>query len=376
VIVLRIPRLSLPIPGLIDRYIVRTCMEKYALVLTAFWAIFVLVSFMDLFDDVQQNHVKGIVVFHYYMFSTPTIAHLLTPVAVLVAVLITFGVMARYNEITAMKAAGLSIYRIVFPALALSALICFGMFEVAEYLLPPLNKRANQDHNVIKGRPPQSSSSNEHRWILGSDGRIYNFDYLQRGDALGGVPTSLYGLSIYDVDPARWQLRDRLYAARAVWNSVGYNLERGWRWTFLPRPAFREFAEARTRDIEGPSYFAREERESETMSFAELRTHIVTLEKLGLDVTRLRVELHRKIAYPMVSLIMAMIAIPFAFVVARRGALYGVAASVVIAIVYWAMIGIFSALGDNARLPPLLAAWAPNILFGTTALYFLFTLDT
>jgi LPS export ABC transporter permease LptG/LPS export ABC transporter permease LptF len=376
VIVLRIPRLSLPIPGLIDRYIVRTCMEKYALVLTAFWAIFVLVSFMDLFDDVQQNHVKGIVVVHYYMFSTPTIAHLLTPVAVLVAVLITFGVMARYNEITAMKAAGLSIYRIVFPALALSALICFGMFEVAEYLLPPLNKRANQDHNVIKGRPPQSSSSNEHRWILGSDGRIYNFDYLQRGDALGGVPTSLYGLSIYDVDPASWQLRDRLYAARAVWNSVGYNLERGWRWTFLPRPAFREFAEARTREIEGPNYFAREERESETMSFAELRTHIVTLEKLGLDVTRLRVELHRKIAYPMVSLIMAMIAIPFAFVVARRGALYGVAASVVIAIVYWAMIGIFSALGDNARLPPLLAAWAPNIMFGTTALYFLFTLDT
>ncbi len=112
------------------------------------------------------------------------------------------------------------------------------------------------------------------------------------------------------------------------------------------------------------------------MSFAELRTHIVTLEKLGLDVTRLRVELHRKIAYPMVSLIMAMSAIPFAFVVARRGALYGVAASVVIAIVYWAMIGIFSALGDNARLPPLLAAWAPTIMFGTTALYFLFTLDT
>ena len=159
VVVVRIPRLSLPIPGLIDRYIVRTYIAQYALVLTAFWAIFVLVSFMDLFDDIQQNKVKGMVVFHYYTFFTPSIAHLLTPVAVLVAVLITFGVMARHNEITAMKAAGLSIYRIVFPALALSALICFGMFEVAEYLLPPLNKRANQDKNVIKGRPPQSSST-------------------------------------------------------------------------------------------------------------------------------------------------------------------------------------------------------------------------
>jgi LPS export ABC transporter permease LptG len=306
----------------------------------------------------------------------PYLVHLLTPVAILVTVLITFGVMARHNEITAMKAAGLSIYRIVLPALGLSALLCLGMFEFAEYLLPPLNKLAFQDKNVIKGRPPQSSSTNEHRWIMGSDGRMYNFDYLQRADALGKVPTSLYGLSIYDVDAATWQLRDRLYAARAVWNGVGYNLERGWRWSFQPKASFHDFTEARTRDIEGPTYFAREERDSDTMSFGELRTHIGTLEKLGLDVTKLRVELHRKIAFPMVSLIMTMIGIPFAFVVARRGALYGVAASVLIAIVYWATLAIFGALGDNALLPPLLAAWAPNILFGTTALYFLFTLET
>ena len=112
------------------------------------------------------------------------------------------------------------------------------------------------------------------------------------------------------------------------------------------------------------------------MSFGELRAQIATLEKLGLDVTKLRVELHRKVAWPMVSLIMTMIGIPFAFVVARRGALYGVAASVLIAIVYWATLAIFDALGNNALLSPVLAAWAPNILFGTTALYFLFTLET
>jgi len=376
VVVVRIPRLGLPIPGLIDRYVVRTYVGKYALVLSAFWAIYVLVSFMDLFDDVQQNKVKGIVVFHYYTFFTPSIVHLLTPVAVLVAVLITFGVMARHNEITAMKAAGLSIYRIVLPALALSAAICFAMFELSEYLLPPLNKRADQDMNVIKGRPPQSSSTNEHRWIMGSDGRLYNFEYLQTGDEVGAVPPSLYGLSIYDVDPANWQLRDRLYAARAVWNGMGYHLERGWRWTFAPQAVFREFTEARTREIEEPRYFMREDRASDTLSFGELRDHIASLEKLGLDVTRLRVELHRKIAFPLVSLIMTMIGIPFAFVVARRGALYGVAASLLIAIVYWATLAIFGALGDNALLPPFLAAWAPNILFGTTALYFLFTLET
>ena len=101
---------------------------------------------MDLFDDVQQNKVKGIVVVHYYAFFTPSIAHLMTPVAVLVAVLITFGVMARHNEITAMKAAGISIYRVIAaragPVARSSA---SGCSRLAEYLLPPLNKVANQD---------------------------------------------------------------------------------------------------------------------------------------------------------------------------------------------------------------------------------------
>jgi lipopolysaccharide export LptBFGC system permease protein LptF len=259
-------------------------------VLTAFWAIFLL-ALLDLFDDVQQNKVKSSWPTTTRSF-TPSIVHLLTPVAVLVAVLITFGVMARLQRDHGHEGGAQHLpHRL--PALTLSALICFGMFEAAEYLLPTSTKNGKQV-NVIKGKPPQSSNTNEHRWILGSDGRVYNFDYLQRGDALGNVPTSLYGLSIYDVDPATWQLRDRLYAARAVWNSVGYNLERGWRWTFLPRPTFHEFAEARTQYIEGPSYFAREERASETMSFGELRAHIGTLEA-GV-VTKLRVELHRKIA--------------------------------------------------------------------------------
>ena len=112
------------------------------------------------------------------------------------------------------------------------------------------------------------------------------------------------------------------------------------------------------------------------MSFAELKRHILSLETLGLDVTKLRVELHRKLSFPTVALVMTLLGIPFAFVVARHGALYGVAISLIIAIVYWAVLAIFEALGNNAYLPAALAAWAPNLLFGATGLYFLFTLET
>jgi lipopolysaccharide export LptBFGC system permease protein LptF len=164
---------------------------------------------------------------------------------------------------------------------------------------------------------------------------------------------------------------------RASWNGVGYTLDRSWRRKFGNEGTFKESVqEVRVRDLEPPGYFAKEERESDTLSFQELKAHISSLESLGVDVTKLRVELHRKVAFPVVSVIMTLIGVPFAFVVARKGALYGIAISVVIAIVYWASLAIFETLGSSAYLPPSLAAWTANVLFGASGLYFLFSLET
>src|SRR5207245_6261208 len=121
---------------------------------------------------------------------------------------------------------------------------------------------------------------------------------------------------------------------------------------------------------------SQENRESETLSFGELRSHIESLEAKGLDVVKLKVQLHRKIAFPLVSLVMAFLGVPFAFVVARRGALYGIAGSILLAIFYYVCLAVFESLGNNALLPPSLAAWAPNIIFGATGLYLLLTLET
>jgi lipopolysaccharide export LptBFGC system permease protein LptF len=252
-----------------------------------------------------------------------------------------------------------------------------------EFVLPYTNRIAAMDYNVIKGRPPRSSSQLDRRWILGSDNRFYNYDFLSEKKAAVGLAEgrvrqefSLYGLRVYNVDPESWEMRDVLFATQAVWNGQGYDLERGWRRGLVPRAAFKSFAAARTRDLEPPSYFTREERPSDTMSFPELRAHIASLEALGFDTLKLQVQLHRKLAFPMAAVVMILLGIPFSFVVGRRGALYGVATSLVVAIVYWAVMETFQALGDNAILPPSLAAWAPNLIFGATGLYLLLNLDT
>ena len=376
VLVLRIPRLSLPLPGILDRYVARAWTGHFLLVLAAFWSLFVLVNFMDLFDEIQTNKIKGVIVVRYYAFFSPGILHLLTPVGVLVAVLITYGVMSRRNEITALKAGGISVYRAAGPVLALGAAVCLAMFGASEYVLPPMSREATRYLNVIKGRPAQSSSVESHRWVVGSDGRLYNYDYIGPEGVRHRDRITLYGLAIYDVDPKLWQLRDILYVASAAWNGMSYDVERGWRRAFGERPSFHELSRARTREIEPPSYFGQETHAADTLRFQELRAHIASLEAVGVDVVPLRVQLHHKLAYPFVCVVMTLLGIPFSFVVARRGALYGIGASILIAIVYWACLTVFETLGNTARLPPSLAAWAPNIIFGALALYLVLNLET
>jgi len=395
VVVVRIPRLHLRFPSILDRYIARAWINYFLLVMMAFISIYVLAEFMDLFDDIQHNHVKGKVVLHYYAFHIFQIVFTVAPIAVLVSVLITLGILARRNEITAMKAGGISVYRAAGAVLAMGLLASLSLYGMQEFMLPETNKAASLDFNVIKGRPPQSSDQFDRRWILASDDRFYNYDYMverprsHRGRAateLDGEDFSLYGFSIYDVDPRSWELRERLYAARANWDpsSRTYDLERGWRLSLGDHVVYRRFNAERVRaigetpggEIEAPDYFKREDRPSDTMGFGELARHISELEERGFDVAKLRVQLHRKLAFPMVGLIMTILGIPFSFVVARRGALYGIGVSIVIGIVYWAFLGIFEALGNNAALAPALAAWAPNLLFGAAGLYLLLTLDT
>jgi LPS export ABC transporter permease LptF/LPS export ABC transporter permease LptG len=394
-IVLRIPRITIRFPTLLDRYIARGYLGYLLLVVAAFVSIFLLAHFMDLFDDIQQNHVRGRVVLHYYLFYTVAIVHIVSPVAVLVAVLVTFGVLARRNEVTAMKAGGLSVYRIAAPLVVMGLLASASLFALQEFVLPTTNRIADQDFNVIKGRPAQASSFLDRRWILASDGRFYNYDYLveRRNPAEAGARTtgereefSLFGLSVYDIDPKSWELREHLYTRRASWNgpAYGYDLDPGHRLTLKPSLRFKSFEATRVRalgrepggELEPPTYFKREHKPYETMTFDELRRHIASVEAMGFDAVPLRVQLHRKLSFPMVGLIMTLLGVPFSFVVARRGALSGIGISIVIAILYWACLGTFEALGNNAILPPALAAWAPNLLFGAAGLYLMLTLET
>ena len=112
------------------------------------------------------------------------------------------------------------------------------------------------------------------------------------------------------------------------------------------------------------------------MSYSELRDYVSALQAGGFNVVPYVVSLHRKLAFPFVTLVMTLIAVPFAVTMGRSGALYGIGAGIVLAILYWILISVFGAIGSAGLVTPLLAAWAPNILFASAALYLVLTVRT
>jgi lipopolysaccharide export LptBFGC system permease protein LptF len=138
---------------------------------------------------------------------------------------------------------------------------------------------------------------------------------------------------------------------------------------------YAPFEQARL-PLPAASYFRTEAPEPDRMTAAELRAYIDELKASGYAVLEYEVALHRKFAFPLVTLVMTLIAVPFAVTTGKRGALYGIGLGIALALVYWTAISVFAALGASGVLPPALAAWAPNLLFGATAAFLLLTVRT
>jgi LPS export ABC transporter permease LptG len=289
------------------------------------------------------------------------------------AALAAFGLLDRTNQVTALKACGVSVYRLAAPVFICAAILSGFLFLLQDYVLPFANQKQDNLRSQIKGRVTRTFYHPERQWIFGEKPRLFNY---MRYDSSRG---EFAQLSIYDLDIAENRCKSRIYASRATWDSQrkGWVLSKGFKRDFEnPAQGISAFDTLFLPLPETPAYFSKEVKESTKMQYAELRSYIQGLQQAGFDVEELRVELHRKISFPVVSIIMALIGIPFAFSTGRKGTLHGVALSILIGMIYWGAFGVFEVMGASRMLAPVLAAWAPNLLFGTGGLYMLLTIRT
>jgi LPS export ABC transporter permease LptF/LPS export ABC transporter permease LptG len=361
-------------PRLMDIYLLRRFFSYFFLLMLAFIFLFEAFTFFELLDDIARHRIAFLVVVDYFRYLTPYLSYQLAPLAALVATLVTIGVMSKNNEIVACKASGISLYRLAGPILLAGIILASTMILLDDTFLPYANQRQDALRNQIKGRPAQTYAQPQ-RWIFGDNAKVYNYDLFDPNQNLFG------GLSVLEIDPATFEIRRRVFAARAQWSDAQnlWVLEGGWVRDFAGG-SVAKYEPFNVKDLpeltEPPSYFHREVRQAYQMNWAELRRYAANLQKAGFDVSPLLVQWHRKLAFPLIAPISMLLAFPFAFLVGTRGAVGGVAVGVAIGILYWLGAELLTAMGGVGQLPPFLAGWAPDIIFFFLGLYFFFKMPT
>lgn len=367
-------------PRILDGYVLREFTNVFVLVLSGFVLLMLVFTFFELVGDILRNHIPLTTVGAYLVNLTPSMIYSIAPLAVLIAVLVTFGVLNRNSEIVAMKATGISLYRLVIPIVSISAILALSLFLFDQFYLPQANRRQEQLRSTIKGRPPQTFLHPEQKWIFGQQdpggpGRIFYYQFFDPDR------NEFANLSVFEFDPHTFALSRRLFAGKVFWDADkgSWRFQNGWERKFSGsnQTEYREFINTTFPEIrEEPSYFKKESLQSQEMNFGQLESYIRDLRQSGFDTMRLRVALWHKLAYPLVAIIMAVLAIPFALSMGRRGSLTGIAVAIAVALAYWVIDGLFGAMGNVNYLPAPLAAWSSDVLFGLAGGYLLLRTPT
>jgi LPS export ABC transporter permease LptF/LPS export ABC transporter permease LptG len=366
---------SVSFPTLLDDYVLRDFFVYLGMILSTFLVLVLVFTLFELLGDILRNKVPPLVVAEYLINVTPYLLYNVAPLVMLLAVLVTFGLMQRSNEITAIKATGTSVYRIITPVIVAAAVLAAGLFFADQFYLPHTNKRQEALHNQIKGKPAQTYLRPDRKWIFGQNSDIYYYQFFDTDhDQFGNV-------TVFQLDRPSFTITRRIHADRARWddNLNRWIYEKGWDRSLNVAAIvnYHPFEVATFPSLpETPSYFKKEVKQYTEMNYGELHNYIRDLQQSGFDVVRLRVELNKKLSYPLITLIMAILAIPFSLSAGKKGAITGVAVAVGIAVFYTVVSRLFEAMGDLSQLPPALAAWSPDLIFVLVGGYLILKVPT
>ncbi len=352
----------LRVARIIDAYMNRMFLINLAVTTAVLLSMVNLFTFFEIVDNVYENGIAAPTVISYFIFLQPHIIILLVPIAVLITTLMTFGLLVRSNQLIAFNSVGISVFRVALPVLMATAAVCGSLFLAQEYVLPEANLQQDILRKTIQGRPVQTVHPGRN-WIFGENNSLYNYRQFR------AQRNSFAELSVYKLRIKGGGLESQTYAESARWEprSRQWVLNNGWHRDYV-NGSFESFESRQFDYPEHPDYFSEEIKESSKMTYSELKVYINDLKTGGFEVNHLQTELFKKISVPVVSLIMVIIGVPFSLTLGKRGAFLGVAAGIFIGIIYWGALGFFDVLGANGLLAPQLAAWGPNLLFGSGGL--------
>jgi lipopolysaccharide export system permease protein len=356
---------------IITRYLLKEFFTLFFISLLAFLLIYLVIDFFGKIDKFLEAGVSLRVTLIYFLYQTPFILQQMVPIAVLISVMLMLGIMNKHNEILALKNSGLSLFNLSYPLIVASLFIGIGSFFLAESFVPITSARANYIWATqVKKTSTQGTYTLSRLWFRGKDSiyqiRTYN-----------GKKKTIEGLSIFFFDKD-FTLRKRIDAQKAIWNEEGWLLSKGLIQEIQTDGSRRSwtFSSQLVSLPETPENFERAMKSLEEMSFWGLWNYTKKIRQEGYDSTRSDVELHTKMAFPFISIVLILVGIPLAFKKRRGGIPLSITIAIGISFLYLFTFGLSRSLALSGALPPLLGAWISNLLFSFFGMYLMLKADT
>ena len=353
---------------IIDRYIVKEFLIPFFYCLLVFLSLYIVIDLFSRLEDILKHHVNIRLLVQYYLAFLPIIFVRTAPIAALLSTLYVLGNLSKYNEVTVLKASGLNIWRLALPFLSLGLLISIAALIINDRIVP----QANLVSATVKEDYLDKEGASEREKIIdnialyGADNRLIHVRRFYTNDNL------LKEITILEQDENE-RVTAKLQAKEGKWinnqwmffDCVVYNFDGSGQAAGEPLFYKKMFIDIQ----EKPKDFFRRESSAEFMSYRKLKSYIIRLSGNGAKIARkLLVDLHHKISFPFVSLIIVLLGVPFALSVQGTGKVASVGLSVVICFLYYTVEALSIALGKRGSMPPVLAAWFANILFATAGI--------
>lgn len=348
---------------ILDRYIVRRLLTSYAGALLTFVSLYLIVDLFANSDEWLQAKLPSAIIIDYYLNLIPEVFILVGPVALLLATLFGLGTLCKNNELTAMKAGGISPYRTLVPLLILAFFLSLFTMFVNEAGVPQAVRKANEIERMRQERH-QSPSLYRDIQLYGEEGNIF---YIKSFDKKKMV---MKGIQILKYSP-QGPIESRIDAEEAKWSEGRWVLRKGHLRKYDKKGHSTEMSIEKLDIAETPKDFSAGERKEKELGFRELKKRVETLEKGGFRPRRELVELHSKLSLPLANLIIILIGIPFALHTRRGGLIIGFGKAIGTGFVYLSFFRLGQLLG-RGLLPPVIGAWLANSVFAAVGMVLIF----
>ncbi len=358
-------------PSLLDAGLFRTLTLSFLFSFVSLVSIFIIFTLFELWRFVASNRVGAGPVVKYILFLLPLVTVELFPATMLIAVLVTYALLARRSETIAWWASGQSVYRLMLPGLLFALAAATAAWVIQEQLMPYTNVRQDSLRAQIRGGQARAITGTGRQWLASAENnRLFSYEFDEQGQTLSEP-------AVYEFEPTGVHLASLMSGSVGTWTAPNQmTIKNSEIFTFRGLKVERRIAEKREIPVETIQVFKPTIDKPSQLSAGRLNTYLKAAKRRGVEVSVLAVALQRKYAAPLSVMVMAFIGIPLALSFGRRGMIIALCAAVGLSIAYWGVGGGMQQLGNLGLLPPGVAAWSPPIIFAAAGTYLLSRIRT